>query len=148
MITISFRQKRLPCRPVSDCSGLLNFLHRKQSEKYSAKWDRGFSLLIMIYDSYERFLVTGLREKDLLRIGQKLHKIIILPSKSRGSIPILTNLVGLQPKNIHTKFDANLCGGLREVETVLDCYNNNNNDKHRVIATHTHPLSVKTSDER
>ena len=27
----------------SDCSRLLNCLCRKQSEKYSAKWDRGFN---------------------------------------------------------------------------------------------------------
>ena len=42
MISIYFRQKRLPCRSVSDCPLLLNCLYRKQSEKYSAKWDRGF----------------------------------------------------------------------------------------------------------
>ena len=42
MISIYFRQKRLPCQPVSDCSQLLNCLYRKQSEKCSAKWDRGF----------------------------------------------------------------------------------------------------------
>ena len=38
---VPFRQKRLPCRSVSDCSRLLNCLYRKQSEKYSAKWDQG-----------------------------------------------------------------------------------------------------------
>ena len=31
--------------------------------------------------------------------------------KNRGSTPILTNLVG-----VHTKFEANPCSGLREVE--------------------------------
>ena len=34
--------------------------------------------------------------------------------KNRGSTPILTNLVGVYPKNIHTKFAANPCSGLRE----------------------------------
>ena len=34
--------------------------------------------------------------------------------KNRGSTPILTNLVGVHPRNIHTKFEANLCSGLRE----------------------------------
>ena len=27
---------------------------------------------------------------------------------------ILTNLVGVHPRNIHTKFEANPCSGLRE----------------------------------
>ena len=41
-----FRQKQLAHRLVSDCSQLLNCLYRKQSEKYSAKWNRGFSNLL------------------------------------------------------------------------------------------------------
>ena len=43
MILIYFRQKRLLYRSVSDCSGSLNSLYRKQSEKYLAiiKCDRG-----------------------------------------------------------------------------------------------------------
>ena len=45
MISISFRQKRILCQLVSDCSRLLNCLCRKQSEKYLAKWDRGFNVL-------------------------------------------------------------------------------------------------------
>ena len=44
-LPISFRQKWLPCRSVSDSSRLPNCLYRKQSEKYSAKWDRGFTLI-------------------------------------------------------------------------------------------------------
>ena len=32
MVPNSFRQKRLPCRSVSDCSRLLNCLYRRQSE--------------------------------------------------------------------------------------------------------------------
>ena len=34
--------------------------------------------------------------------------------KNRGSTTIFTNLVGVHPRNIHTKFEANLCSGLRE----------------------------------
>ena len=39
--------------------------------------------------------------------------------KNRGSTPILTNLVGVHSGNIHTKFEANPCSGLREVENVF-----------------------------
>ena len=39
--------------------------------------------------------------------------------KNRGNTPILTNLVGVHPRNIHTKFEANPCSGLRgEVEKL------------------------------
>ena len=34
--------------------------------------------------------------------------------KNNGSNPILTNLVGVQLKNIHTKFKANQCSGSRD----------------------------------
>ena len=34
--------------------------------------------------------------------------------KNRGSTPTLTNLVGVHPKNIHTKFEANPCSSSRE----------------------------------
>ena len=34
--------------------------------------------------------------------------------KNRGSTPILTNLVGVHPRNIHTKLKANPCSGVRE----------------------------------
>ena len=40
---------------------------------------------------------------------------------NEGSTPILTNLVGVYPRNIHTKFEANPCSGLREDD------NDNNN---------------------
>ena len=40
--------------------------------------------------------------------------------KNRGSTPILTNLVGVHLRNIHTKFGANPCSGLREVENVFN----------------------------
>ena len=34
--------------------------------------------------------------------------------KNKGSTLILTNLVGVHPRNIHKKFEANPCSGLRE----------------------------------
>ena len=34
--------------------------------------------------------------------------------KNRGSTPISTNLVGVHPRNINTKFEANTCSGSRE----------------------------------
>ena len=40
--------------------------------------------------------------------------------KNRGSTPILTNLVGVQLRNIHTKFEVNPCSGLREVINVFN----------------------------
>ena len=38
--------------------------------------------------------------------------------KNRGSTTILTNLVGVHPRNIHTKFEANPCSGVKEVEKL------------------------------
>ena len=40
--------------------------------------------------------------------------------KNRGSTPVLTNLLGVHPSNIHKKFEANPCSGLREVENVFN----------------------------
>ena len=34
--------------------------------------------------------------------------------KNRGSTPILTNLVGVHPRNIHTEFEANPRSGSSE----------------------------------
>ena len=34
--------------------------------------------------------------------------------KNKGSTLILTNLVGVHPRNIHTKCEANPCSGSRE----------------------------------
>ena len=63
--------------------------------------------------------------------------------KSRGSTPILTNLVGVHQSNIHTNFGANLCNSLREeVEKLKKVYDNGDDDRHRVIASHTHSLNV------
>ena len=82
-------------------------------------------------------------EEDFLRIGQKLHKITRNSMKNRGSTPILTNLVGVHRRNIHTKFEANPCSGLREeVEVEKVHANDNNDDGHSLIASHTHSLSV------
>ena len=56
---------------------------------------------------------------------------------NRGSTPILTNLVGVHPRNIHRKFEANPCSGLREeVEKTKKVHadDDNANDGHRVIA--------------
>ena len=50
--------------------------------------------------------------------------------KNRGSTPILTNLVGVHPRNIHTKFEANPCSCSRgEVEkSKVHADDNNDND--------------------
>ena len=50
--------------------------------------------------------------------------------KNRGSTPILTNFVGVHPRNIHTKFEANPCSGFREeVEKTKKVHaDNDNND--------------------
>ena len=54
-----------------------------------------------------------------LRINQKFHKIIHDSIENRGNTPILTNLVGVHPRNIHTEFEANPCFGLREVKNGI-----------------------------
>ena len=44
--------------------------------------------------------------------------------KNRGSTTILTNLVGVYLRKIHTKFEANPCSGLREeVEKLKNVFN-------------------------
>ena len=37
--------------------------------------------------------------------------------KNRGSTPIITNLVGVHPKDIYAKFEANPCFGLKVGES-------------------------------
>ena len=57
--------------------------------------------------------------------------------KNRGSTLILTILVGVHLRNIHTKFEANLCSCLREeVKKTKKVHadDDNNDDRHRVIA--------------
>ena len=52
------------------------------------------------------------------RFAQKLHKITHNSMTNKGSTPIFTNLVRVHPRNIHKKFEANPCSGLREVEKL------------------------------
>ena len=57
--------------------------------------------------------------------------------QNRGSTPILTNLVGVHPRNIHTKFEANPCSSLREVEKLKKVHTDNDQDDddgHSLIA--------------
>ena len=69
--------------------------------------------------------------------------------KNRGSTPILTNAVGVHPRNIHTKFEANPCSGLRgEVEKLKSSRRQQRRQRQRRRRTqpdrysHTHSLSV------
>ena len=63
--------------------------------------------------------------------------------ENRGSTLILTNLVGVHPRNIHTKFKANLCSGFSEEDEKQKVHADDNNnhddddnddDGHTVIA--------------
>ena len=55
--------------------------------------------------------------------------------KNSGNTTILTNLVGVHPRNIHIKFEANPCSGLKkEVEKLKMFADDDDNDGHRVIA--------------
>ena len=65
------------------------------------------SIYCILQTKYEWFMVSGFIEEDFLRIGQKLHKITHNSMKNRGSTLILKILVGVNPRNIHTKFGAN-----------------------------------------
>ena len=66
--------------------------------------------------------------------------------KNRGSTPILTNLVGVHPRNIHTKFEANPCSGLRgEVEKLKSSRRQQRRQRRWTQPdrqSHTHSLSV------
>ena len=48
-----------------------------------------------------------------------LHKITHNSIKNRGSTLNLTHLVGVHLRNIHTKFEVNLCFGLRDDKYVI-----------------------------
>ena len=72
-----------------------------------------------------------------------MYKITHDSMKNRDSTAILTNLVGVHPRNIHSKFEANPCRGLREevektkkvhASVAADDDNNDDIDVHRVIA--------------
>ena len=89
----------------------LNRKYRSQQPNLNKLETRPLGIL---QTKYEWFLISGYIEEDFLRIGQKLHKITNNSMKNRGSTTILTNLVGVHPRNIHTKFEANPCSGLRE----------------------------------
>ena len=73
--------------------------------------------------------------------------------KNRGSTSILTILVGVHPRNIHTKFEANPCSGLRgEVEKLKSSRRQQRQRRQRQRRrrrrtqpdrySHTHSLSV------
>ena len=74
MIPISFRQKRSPCRSVSDCSRLLNCLYRKQSEKCSAKCDRGFTSVCAVGRLMDK-LNKMPNKKEVTRISKNQNQI-------------------------------------------------------------------------
>ena len=50
--------------------------------------------------------------------------------KNRGSIPILTNIVGVHLRHIHTKFEA----AVREKKSKTKNVHANDDDGHMVIA--------------
>ena len=56
--------------------------------------------------------------------------------KNWGSIPILTNLIGVHPRNVHTKFEANPCSAFkrrsRKTKKVHD--DDDDDDGHSLIA--------------
>ena len=57
-----------------------------------------------------QFLMNNLFKLKIfknLRIGKKMHKITNNSILNRGSTLNLTNLVGVHPRNTHTKFEAN-----------------------------------------
>ena len=55
--------------------------------------------------------------------------------KNRGSTPIFKNLVGVHPRNIHTKFEANPCSGFHRSQKTKKVHDDDNDDDgHRVIA--------------
>ena len=69
--------------------------------------------------------------------------------KNRGSTLILTNLVGLHPRNIPTNFEADPCSGFgEEVENVKSLRQRQRQRRRRRRRTqpdplsHTHSLSV------
>ena len=78
--------------------------------------------------------------------------------KNRGSTPISTNAVGVHPRNIHTKFEANPCSGLRgEVEKLKSSRRQQRQRRQRQRRrrrrtqpdrySHTHSLSVTKKDD-
>ena len=68
--------------------------------------------------------------------------------KNRGSTTILTKLVGVHRKNIHTKFEANPYSGLREkVETLKKSSRRRRRRRTQGDRySHTHSLIVTKND--
>ena len=56
MMPIYFRQKRLPCRSVSDCSRSLNCRYRKQSAKIFGKVRPGLNKAYVVLTIYKQML--------------------------------------------------------------------------------------------
>ena len=58
--------------------------------------------------------------------------------KNRGTSPILTNFVGVHPRNIHTKFEANPFGSREEVKKTKKVHahddDDNDDDENSLIA--------------
>ena len=89
IITISFRQTRLPCRLVSECSRLHNCLYRKQSENYSAKWDRGFNKVttcFLLNNSNRQYSETPFErppplERPLVNVNLNINVLIFTPDE-------------------------------------------------------------------
>ena len=51
---------------------------------------------------------------DFLNFAKNCRKLPIISYKIGVSTPILTNLVGVHPRNIQTKFNANPCSSWNE----------------------------------
>ena len=51
-------------------------------------------------------------QKNIFKELAKIHKIANYSIQNRGCSPILMTLLGVYPRNIYTKFEANPCNGL------------------------------------
>ena len=54
--------------------------------------------------------------------------------ENRGNTLILTNFVGVHPRNIYIEFEANTFSGLKGVKKVKNDYDDNKDNGHSVIA--------------
>ena len=61
-------------------------------------------------------MVSGVRKNYLLRIDHEVHEIT---HEKLGMQLHCNKLVWIDLANIHKKFEANLCRGLKEVEMCL-----------------------------
>ena len=117
------------------------------NRKYRSQWPYFYKLnqgpLGTLHTKYEYFLACGFIEKDYFKNWATLHKMTHNSMTNMGSTPILTNLVRIHPRNIHTKFKANPCSGLKEQNKKVKVHDDkdvNDDDGHWVIAivTRTH----------